>query len=79
MVVGPWTAISPVMPVGNSMDSSSRFRAASLIGMIATRLGGTGRPTQIPAPPAVKPSTPESISAEDNTATGRHSVAPYGV
>src|SRR3546814_15723098 len=52
--------------------------AASWMAMMRTSFGGTGRPTQVPAPVSVAARV-ACNSAPSITATGRHSGAPYGV
>ena len=74
-MVGPATVISPTCPSGRTSASSQRAMAASVIAMIRTSLGGTGRPTQVPAPFSVAARV-DCSSRPSTTATGRHSVAP---
>ncbi len=46
--------------------------------MMRTAFGATTEPTQVPAPASVAARV-DSSSRPSITATGRHSVAPYGV
>ncbi len=70
--------ISPTSPAGNSRTPFQSTMGASSIAMMRTTLGATTRPTQVPAPASVAARVCSS-SRPSITATGRHSVAPYGV
>ena len=58
-----------------SLPSRRASMASSVTRMMRTSFGGTGRPTQVPAPCAVR-SRSATSSAPSTTDTGRHSVAP---
>ena len=69
---------SPNSPCASSRSSDHSAIASSVIRMMRTWFGGTARPTHVPAPCSVAARV-DCNSRPSITATGRHSVAPYGV
>src|SRR5262249_11113154 len=78
VTTGPWTTISPTAPSGTARSSDQAATASSVTCITSTRIPGTGRPTQTPAPRSVARRGSPRISSPPGGEAGGDSGAPEG-